>query len=170
MKKRGFSLIEVLIVLAILMIFFAMTSIIVQSLHLTTDVMKQNRQYEAISHIYSYLVRLENAIVIFNDFSNDQFLYQLPLLDAYGKLIDPISGGEWYSIKLENNKLFKTHQISGYRVQVSPDDIYINDITFSFDNSQKQLRVTMDLYMSNYPDRKTRSNIVVNMLNIVNRL
>ena len=113
MYRKGFSLMEMLIVLAIIAIMFAMSSVIVQSLNLTTKVINQNKQYEAISQIYSYMRHLENAVVVQNDFSNDQFFYQLPLLDASGKIIDLISGGEWYSVKLSNNKLFKINQKTG---------------------------------------------------------
>lgn len=170
MHKKGFSLLEMLVVLAILAIFFAMASVTVQSLQLTTKVIKQNKQYEAISQIYNYMTHLENAIAIYNDFSNDQFLYQLPLLDASDKLVDPIKGGEWYAIKLDDHKLYKIHQVTKQKIQISPDDVYIQDLTFSFDHFIKQFRVTIDLYITDDPESKTRINIVVNLLNAVNEI
>lgn len=169
-SKNGFSLIEILLVLGILMIFFAMFSIITQSLKLSTYFIDQNKQYEAISQIYNYMSHLENSVSIYNDFSRDQFLYQLPLLDNFSKIVYPISGGAWYSIKLSNNRLYKIDQQNGLRIQISPEDVYINDLTFDFDNNYKYIRITMDLYTNKNFDHKKRINMAVNVLNVLNEI
>jgi len=170
MSKKGFSLIEMLVVLAILAIIFAMSSLTIQSLNLTADVIKQNKQYEAISQIYSYMAHLENAIVVKNDFVNSQFLYQLPLLDGNKRIKDPLAGGDWYAIKLQNQQLVKINQATNETIQISPKDVIVKSTTFSFDNFNKQLRVTLDLCPSNDTTKNTRVSIVIDMLNVLNEL
>jgi len=167
--RKGFSLVEMLVVMSIIAIIFAMSSMTIQSLNLTSEIIKQNKQYEAISQIYNYLIHIENAIVIKNDYSNNQFLYQLPLL-VNKKLADPIQGGNWYAIKLRNGQLIKINQQDKSEIQISPKDVSVQLITFDFDYFNKQLRITMDLCPVNNINKNTRANIVVNMLNILNEI
>lgn len=167
--RKGFSLVEMLVVMAIMSIIFAMSSLTIQSLNLTSDIIKQNKQYEAISQIYNYLIHIENAIVIQNNYKNSKFLYQLPLLKN-NKLADPIQGGDWFEVVLRDHQLIKINKQDKSEIQISPSDIIINDITFDFDHFNKQLRVTIDLYAINNIRNKTRANITINMLNILNEL
>ena len=167
---NGFSLIEMLIVLAIIALIFSMSSFIIQSLDLTSDIIKQNKQYESISQIYNYLNHLENAIVVKNDFSNNQFLYQLPLLDSNNKITDPIKGGNWYSIKCINGQLIKTNLSNNNKMIITPKDIIVKSTTFDFDFKYKQLRVTLDITVINSNHKDTRVSMIVDMLNILNEV
>lgn len=169
MKRNGFSLIEILVVLAILAIIFGMSSVIGQSLDLTTQIVKQNKQYEEISQLYNSLSHLDNAIAINNDFSNNQFLYQLPFLDVQNKIADPLQGGDWYAIKYQDEKLFKVNQGTGEKIQLSPADVIIKSSTFNFDNNNKQLRIALDLLLKDSKN-STRINMSVNMINVLNKV
>lgn len=165
MHKKGFSLIELIIVLSIVSLLFAMFSVVFQSLKLTSSIMKQNDCYSAISHIYSKLLIMEDSIAFKNDFTNNQFYFQMPKIDNNSLIEDPIKGGTWYSIKLENNKLYKINQDNMSRIQISPEDIEIKSTTFDFDNISNQIRITIDFSLEN---KNIRSNIVINTFNILN--
>lgn len=165
MRRKGFSLIELIIVLSIISLLFVMLSVVFQSLKLTSSIMKQNDCYSAISHIYSKLLVLEDAIAFKNDLQNNQFYYQLPKIDKDSLIEDPLKGGTWYLIKLENNKLYKINQDTMDKIQISPEDIEIKSTTFDFDNLSNQVRITMDFSLEN---KNIRSNIVVNAFNVLN--
>lgn len=169
MRKQGFSLIEMLVVLSIIIIVFSFSFTTLQSLKLTTSIMRQNEKYEAISQIYNYFRHLENAIVIKNDIQNNKFFYQMPLLDSDDKIVDPIKGGSWYAIQYQNQKLVQIDPITNNSKLITSNNIFVKSSTFNFDFENKQLYVTLDLNLLNSP-KNVRINMVINMLNVLNEL
>lgn len=167
---KGFSIIEILVVLSIVIIIFAMLSFTVQSLKLTSYIIHMNRQFEAVSQIYNNLNHLKNVIVIKRDLLNNRFAYQYPLLDLNNKIIDPISGGIWYSIGCKDGHLIRTNLSTNKSISISPDDIEIKSATFDFDSYNKQLRVTFDIMMSDKNTKSNRVSLVINMLNVLNEV
>lgn len=170
MKRRGFSLIEMLFVLAIIAVVFSMLFLTMKSLSLTADIAKQNNKYATISQIYNNLNHLENAIVVHNDFSNNQFQYQLPLLDSNDKIKIPLEAGKWFLIKCDNGQLLKVDMITNKSITLSPKDVVIQSSTFDFDNYHKQLRVTMDILLPNEVKNSTRISMTIDMLNVLNQI
>jgi len=162
MRRKGFTLVELIIVLVIMSLLFVMFSVVFQSLKLTSSIIKQNDCYSAISHIYSKLLVLEDSIAFKNDLSNNQFYYQLPKIDSENLIEDPLKGGTWYLIKLENNKLYKINQDTMDKIQISPEDVEIKSTTFDFDNLSNQVRITVDFVLEN---KNIRANIVINTFN-----
>jgi len=165
--RKGFSLVEVLIVLALCAVCFGLLTFAVKGLAITNNIVKENAKYTSITQISNNLMSLQNIISVKNDYINNKLLIQEPLLDANNKIIEPISGGKWYEIYCENQILVKKDIANNTKINLSPQDILIKASTFDFDKNSHQIRITMDLIHIRDEGKPVRVTEIVNLPNIL---
>lgn len=165
--RKGFSLVEVLIVLALCAVCFGLLTFAVKGLAITNNIVKENAKYASITQISNNLMSLQNIISVKNDYINNKLLIQEPLLDSNNKIIEPIAGGKWYEIYCENQILIKKDMQSNEKVHLSPQDILIKTSTFDFDKYSNQIRITLDIVHVRDEGMPVRVTEIVNLPNIL---